>query len=46
MGKKKAKDKNDMPDPSLMVVEPTIQHMSGKNSGRKMATQGKNRDRT
>lgn len=34
MVKKQGKDKNNTPDPSLSVVEPTIQYMSGKNVDR------------
>ncbi|MCL5056455.1 MAG: hypothetical protein M1130_00340 [Actinobacteria bacterium] len=32
MVKKKKKDKNSTADPSLLVVEPTIQYLGGKNT--------------
>jgi|GEM_PF-4222671 len=32
MAKKKKKEKNSTADPSLLVVEPTIQYLSGKKA--------------
>ncbi|MFZ5645333.1 MAG: hypothetical protein ACOY46_17310 [Bacillota bacterium] len=41
MVKKQKKDKNNTPDPSLLVVEPTIQYVSGETDNEKVANMGK-----
>lgn len=38
MGKKNKADKNNLPDPATLVVEPTIQYMGGKNTDGKTAS--------